>query len=218
MFSLYAHVYTCASTCDREIQSDVRCTRCRKDSVSFSLGETRSELVKLQTPGLLLSPSRSGMFPGSTDDWNKMVGSWVSSSYVVGQTYRFNEEYYAPALGNTPFAMAVSRRIAGFTACTGSDARCVKLVLTATVSGEDFRSAMRQFLEETVGEPVNVKHISVVKKIEVIAEPGTLIPHRTRSSEETTVTIEDSKGNTRTSRDTKDTRVTYSYESYRASN
>ncbi len=167
----------------------------------------------------MVKPAMSERFleAAVTDEWNKTVGSWVSSSYVVGQTYRFNEEYYAPALGNTPFAMAVSRRIAGFTPCTGGETRCVKLVLTATVSGEDFRSAMIDFLERTVGEPVNVKHISVVKKMEIIAEPTTLIPHRTRSNEETTVTIEDAKGNTRTSRDTKDTRTIYSYESYRVS-
>jgi len=168
---------------------------------------------------VMVKPAMSERFleAAVTDEWNKTVGSWVSSSYVVGQTYRFNEEYYAPALGNTPFAMAVSRRIAGFTPCTGGETRCVKLVLTATVSGEDFRSAMIDFLERTVGEPVNVKHISVVKKMEIIAEPTTLIPHRTRSNEETTVTIEDAKGNTRTSRDTKDTRTIYSYESYRVS-
>ncbi len=167
----------------------------------------------------LVKPTLSEQFLAAavTDDWNKTVGSWVSSSYVVGQTYRFNEEYYAPALGDTPFAMAVSRRIAGFTPCATGERQCVKLVLTATVAGEDFRSAMADFLERTAGQPVNVKHISVVKKMEIIAEPDTLIPHRSRASEETTVTIEDRKGNSRTSRDTKDTRVTYSYESYRAS-
>ncbi|UCH47681.1 MAG: hypothetical protein JSU95_16730 [Betaproteobacteria bacterium] len=166
----------------------------------------------------MVKPAMSERFLAATatDEWNKTVGGWISSSYVVGQTYRFSEEYYAPALGNTPFAMTVSRRIAGFAPCTGTETKCVKLVLIATVSGEDFRSAMTDFLEKTVGEPVNVKHISVVKKMEIIAEPSTLIPHRTRSSEETTVTIEDSKGNARTSRDTKDTRITYSYESYRA--
>ena len=200
----------------------------RVDNLSAYQQRVESALISNLPPELenekdeilaMVKPAMSERFLAAlvTDDWNKTVGSWVSSSYVVGQTYRFNEEYYAPALGNTPFAMAVSRRISGFAPCTGSETRCVKLVLIATVSGEDFRSAMTEFLEKTVGDAVNVKHISVVKKMEIIAEPGTLIPHRTRSSEETTVTIEDSKGNTRTSRDTKDTRITYSYESYRAS-
>ena len=200
----------------------------RVDNLSAYQQRVESAVISNLPPALedqkdrilaMVKPAMSERFleASVTDEWNKTVGSWVSSSYVVGQTYRFNEEYYAPALGNTPFAMAVSRRITGFTACTGSQTRCVKLVLTATVSGEDFRSAMNEFLEKTVGEPVNVKHISVVKKMEIIAEPNTLIPHRTRSSEETSVTIEDNEGNTRTSRDTKDTRISYSYESYRAS-
>jgi hypothetical protein len=166
----------------------------------------------------MVKPAMSERFLAAnvTDQWNKTVGGWISSSYVVGQTYHFTEEYYAPALGHTPFTMAVSRRIAGFTPCTGNETSCVKLVLTATVSGEDFRSAMTEFLEKTIDSPVKIKHISVVKKMEIVAEPSTLIPHRTRYSEETTVTLEDSNGNTRTSRDTKDTRTTYSYESYRA--
>jgi hypothetical protein len=152
----------------------------------------------------------------ATDDWNKTVGSWAGSSYVPGQTYRFNENYYAPALGETPFLMDVSRRIAGFAPCTATEPQCVELVLTATVAGEDFRSAMSAFLEKTVGQPVNVKHISIVKRVEIIAEPDTLIPHRTRSSQETTVIIEDRNGNARTSRETEDTRATYSYESLQA--
>lgn len=177
------------------------------------LGNQKDKILAMVKPAM----TERFLAASVTDEWNKTVGSWVSSSYVVGQTYRFNEEYYAPALGSTPFAMTVSRRIAGFANCSRSETRCVKLVLTATVSGEDFRQAMTEFLERTVGEPVNVKHISVVKKIEIIAEPTTLIPHRTRSNEETTVTIEDAEGVTRTSRDTKDTRITYSYESFRAS-
>ncbi len=177
------------------------------------LKEQKDKILAMVRPGL----TEKFLAAAATDDWNKTVGSWVASSYVLGQTYQFSETYYAPTLGEMAFSMDVSRRIAGFAPCTASEPRCVKLVLTATVAGEDFRSAMSAFLEKTVGQPVNVKHISVVKKVEIIAEPDTLIPHRTHSSEETTVVIEDSQGNTRTSRDTEDTRVTYSYESFQAS-
>lgn len=152
----------------------------------------------------------------ATDDWNKTVGGWAGSSYVPGQTYRFSEQYYAPLLGEMPFTMDVSRRIAGFAPCTATEPQCVKLVLTATVAGDDFRSAMSAFLEKSVGQPVNVKHVSVIRKVEIVAEPDTLIPHRTHSIKETTVIIEDSHGNARTSRETEDTRATYSYESLQA--
>lgn len=153
----------------------------------------------------------------ATDDWNKIVGGWAGSSYVPGQTYQFSEQYYAPVLGEMPFRMDVSRRIAGFAPCTATEPQCVKLVLTTTVAGEDFRSAMSAFLEKTVGQPVNVKHVSVIRKVEIVAEPDTLIPHRTHSTKETTVIIEDSHGNARTSRETEDTRATYSYDSLQAS-
>ena len=167
----------------------------------------------------IVRPSLSEQFLAATvtDEWNKTVGSWVSSSYAMGETYYFKEEYYAPSLADVPFAMDVSRQIAGFAPCSGNDAYCVKLIYIATVSGEDIRSAMARFLERTIGEPVNVKQVSIVRKREIIAEPDTLIPHRSRSTEETIVVIEDSNGKAHTSRDTQDTRVTYSYETRTAS-
>jgi hypothetical protein len=167
----------------------------------------------------IVRPSLSEQFLAATvtDEWNKTVGSWVSSSYAMGETYHFKEEYYAPSLAEVPFAMDVSRQISGFAPCIGSEANCVKLIYIATVSGEDIRSAMARFLERTIGEPVNVQRVSVVRKREIIAEPDTLIPHRSRSTEETIVVIEDSDGKAHTSRDTQDTRMTYSYETRTAS-
>ena len=167
----------------------------------------------------IVRPSLSEQFLAAavTDEWNKTVGSWVSSSYAMGETYHFKEEYYAPSLAEKPFAMDVSRQIAGFAPCTGGKSICVKLIYVATVSGEDIRSAMARFLERAVGAPVNVKRVSVVRKREIIAEPDTLIPHRSRSIEETIVVIEDNNGEAHTSRDTQDTRVTYSYETQTAS-
>jgi hypothetical protein len=167
----------------------------------------------------IVRPSLSEQFLAATvtDEWNKTVGSWVSSSYAMGETYHFKEEYYAPSLADVPFAMDVSRQISGYAPCTGSESNCVKLIYIATVSGEDIRAAMANFLERTVGKPVNVKQVSVVRKREIIAEPDTLIPHRSLSTEETIVVIEDSSGKAHTSRDTQDTRVTYSYETRTAS-
>ncbi len=167
----------------------------------------------------IVRPSLSEQFLAAavTDEWNKTVGSWVSSSYAMGKTYHFKEEYYAPSLADVPFAMDVSRQIAGYAPCTNNQAHCVKLIYIATVSGEDMRMAMARFLERTVGKPVNVQHVSVVRKREIIAEPDTLIPHRSLSTEETIVVIEDSDGKAHTSRDTQDTRVTYRYQTQTAS-
>ncbi|MGD8476671.1 MAG: hypothetical protein PVI98_05975 [Burkholderiales bacterium] len=182
-------------------------------SLPADLRDKKDKILDVIRPGL----TEQFLAAAATDEWNKTVGGWIGSSYVPGQPYRFSENYYAPILGDTPFAMDVSRRIAGLVSCGTSATQCVKLVFTASVTGENFRSAMSTYLEKTVGEPVNVKHISVVKTIEIVAEPDTLIPHRSHAVEETTVTIEDGKGNVRTSRDTEDTRVTSSYENYRAS-
>jgi len=174
--------------------------------------DRKDEILAVVRPSL----SEKFLAAAVTDEWNKMVGSWVSSSYAMGETYHFREAYYAPTLGDAPFVMEVSRQIAGFAPCTGNASRCVKLIHIATVSGEDFRSAMAGFLEKTIGQPVNVTQVSVVRKREIITEPDTLIPHRSRSSEETIVVIKDGSGKTHTSRDTEDTRVTYSYETQTA--
>jgi len=172
----------------------------------------KDRILTMLKPGL----TEKFLSAAATDDWNKTVGSWAGSSYVPGQTYLMIEQYIAPALGEIPFRMDVARRVAGFAPCTASEPQCVKLELTATVAGDDFRSAMSTYLEQTVGQPVKVEHISVIRKIEIIAEPDTLIPHRTRSVKETTIIIEDSEGNTHTSRETEDTRATYSYNSLQA--
>ena len=177
-----------------------------------SLQGQKDKILAMIRPGL----TEKYLAAAATDDWNKTVGGWAGSSYVPGQTYRFNEQYYAPVLGEVPFRMEVSRRVAGFASCTASQPQCVKLELTATVTGDDFRSAMSAYLEQTVGQPVKVNHISVIRKVQIIAEPDTLIPHRTHSVKETTVVIEDNQGNARTSRETEDTRATYSYESLQA--
>jgi hypothetical protein len=172
----------------------------------------KDKILALVRPGL----SEQFLSAAVTNEWNKVVGGWAGSSYVPGQTYLFNEAYYSPMLGDAPFVMTVARRVSGFAPCSSSQPDCVRLVQTATVAGDDFRSAMKRFLEKAVGRPVTIRQISVVKNTEVIAEPDTLIPHRSRSTEETTVIIEDADGKTHTSSDTEDTRVTYSYESYSA--
>ena len=181
-------------------------------SLPANMQGQKDRILSMLKPGL----TEKFLSAAATDDWNKVVGSWAGSSYVPGQTYLMIEQYFAPALGEIPFRMDVARRVTGFAPCTASETQCVKLELTATVAGDDFRSAMSNYLEKTVGQPVKVKHISVIRKVEIIAEPDTLIPHRTRSVKETTVIIEDSQGNARTSRETEDTRATYSYESLQA--
>ena len=149
-------------------------------------------------------------------EWNKTVGNWVGSSYAMGETYRFKEAYYSPRLGEAPFTMNVSRQLAGFAPCSDNASTCVKLIHIATVSGEDFRSAMARHIEKVVGQHVDVTRVSFVRKKEIIAEPDTLIPHRSRSTEETIVIVEDDSGEQHTSRDTEHTRVVYSYETQTA--
>ncbi len=173
----------------------------------------KDRILALLKPGL----TEKFLAASATNEWNKTIGGWVGSSYVPEQTYRFNETYYSPPLGDTPFVMNVSRRISGFASCTSSKPGCVVLLQTATVAGDDFRLAMKRFLEKALGHEVRLQQITVVKHMEIIAEPDTLIPHRLRSSEETIVVMEDADGKIHRSRETEDTNVTYNYESYTAS-
>ncbi len=175
--------------------------------------DQKDKLLALLKPGL----TEEFIAASATNEWNRTIGGWVGSSYVPGQTYQFNETYYAPPLGDTPFVMRVSRRISGFAPCSDSRQGCVTLLQTATVAGDDYRLAMKRFLEKSLGHKVRLKQITIVKSMEIIAEPDTLIPHRLRSSEETTVVIEDADGKLHQSLDTEDTRATYNYESYTAS-
>jgi hypothetical protein len=148
------------------------------------------------------------------DEWNNTVGSWADGSYVPGERYELQQSYQTPALGDQSFPMQVTQQLAGRQACRRGAAAnsCVRLVQTSRVTGPDFVKAMSAFVRKTLAaEEISVDKAEVVKTVEVIADPKTLLPYRTVVKESKSFVVSAKGESPRTSEETEESVTTYSY-------
>jgi hypothetical protein len=148
------------------------------------------------------------------DEWNNIVGNWVDGSYVPGEIYELQQRYQAPALGEQTFPMQVTQQLAGRQACRKGAAAnsCVRLLQTSRVSDPAFRKAMSAFVRKTLGtEDVSVDKAEVVKTVEVIADPETLLPYRTVVKETKSFVVSAQGSPPKASEETHESITTYSY-------
>ena len=148
------------------------------------------------------------------DEWNRSVGGWIDSAYVVGEVYPTLEEYRAPALGERNYPMRVTRQLAGTAPCFEGDTsyRCVHLIYTGTVSDASFRADMARFLESVVGPAVKLNDVVITRRTDVISHPQTLLPFRTVSTETKTITLTDPTGEVVSNEDREEITAIYSYQ------
>jgi len=147
------------------------------------------------------------------DEWNSTVGNWADGSYVPGELYELQQVYRSAALGDQTFPMRVTQQLAGRQACRKGAAAnsCVRLVQTSRVSDPAFVQAMSAFVRKTVGAEGSVDKAEVVKMVEVIADPKTLLPYRTLVKETKTFTVSAKGEAPRSSEEIEETVTTYSY-------
>lgn len=147
------------------------------------------------------------------DEWNNIVGNWADASYVPGEVYEFQATYQSPALGDRTFPMRRTQQLAGRVACRKGAAAdsCVRLIQVSQVSDPGFTRATSAFVRKTVGADVSVDSAVVVKSVEVIADPQTLLPYRTVVKETKTFTVSAKGEAPRTSEETSESVTTYSY-------
>jgi hypothetical protein len=147
------------------------------------------------------------------DEWNNVVGNWAGGSYVPGELYELQLSYQSPALGDRAFPMSVTQQLAGREACRkGADPNsCVRLLQTSRVSDPSFRKATNAFVRKTVGTEVSVDKAEVIKSVEVIADPKTMLPYRTVIKETKTFVISGGGGQSRTSEEIRESVTIYSY-------
>jgi hypothetical protein len=147
------------------------------------------------------------------DEWNNIVGNWADGSYVLGELYELQQSYQSPALGDQTFPMRVTQQLAGRQACRKGAAAnsCVRLLQTSRVSDPSFHKAMSAFVRKTVGADVSVDKAEVVKSVEVIADPKTLLPYRTVVRETKSFVVSAKGAAPRTSEETEESVTTYSY-------
>jgi hypothetical protein len=147
------------------------------------------------------------------DEWNTTVGNWADGSYVPGERYELQQTYQSPALGDQTFPMQVTQQLAGRQACrTGAAANsCVRLVQTSRVSDPAFVKAMSAFVRKAVAAEVSVDKAEVLKTVEVIADPKTLLPYRTVVKETKTFVVSAKGEASKTSEETEESVTKYSY-------
>ena len=147
------------------------------------------------------------------DEWNNIVGNWADGSYVPGEVYERQATYQSPALGEQTFAMRITQQLAGREACRKGAAAnsCVRLVQVSRVSDPSFAKATGVFVRKTVGADVSVDKAEVVKTVEVVADPKTLLPYRTVVKETKTFVILAKGQAPRTSEETSESTTLYSY-------
>ena len=147
------------------------------------------------------------------DEWNSIVGNWVDGSYVPGQIYELQLSYQSAALGEQAFPMLVTQQLAGREACRkGADANsCVRLLQTSRVSDPSFRKATNALVRKTVGTEVSVDKAEVVKTVEVIADPKTLLPYRSVVKETKTFVLSAKGAPPTTSEEVQESITSYSY-------
>ena len=147
------------------------------------------------------------------EEWNSIVGNWAETSYVQGQVYELELAYQSPALGEQTFPMHVTRQLAGREACRKGAAAnsCVRLVQVSRVSDPSFALATGKFVSKTVGGEISVDRAEVVKTVEVLADPDTLLPYRSVVKETKTFVISAKGEAPRTSVETREATTLYSY-------
>jgi hypothetical protein len=157
--------------------------------------------------------SEASLSASIQDDWNGIVGNWSDGSYVPGEVYELHLTYQSPVLGDRTFPMVVTQQLAGREACRKGAAAdsCVRLVQTSRVSDPSFSRATSAFVRKTVGADVSVDKADVVKTLEVIADPKTLLPYRSVMKETKTFVVSAKGEAPRTSVETQESVTTYSY-------
>lgn len=146
------------------------------------------------------------------DEWNTVVENWAGGSYAVGEKYEFTVPYQAAALNNQTFPMVMTQQLAEHVPChSGTTTKtCVRLLQNSRVSGPEYTHAMNEFVRKTVSREVTVSSMEVVKTVELITDPKTLIPYRSNEKQIKRVTV-NAAGKTDTSEEVEESSTSYSY-------
>lgn len=149
----------------------------------------RAELEKILTTSSLPSTAQETVRSIFTDkalasiakqQWSVWVGIWKGQVLETGRPYTQKRRGQFPGTAYD-VGLVVETRLAGYVPChpPAKDRRCVELHLESRADPEDVaRTIERLNLSATTG----IRDLRLEQSFTVIAEPGTLLPHRcTRS-------------------------------------
>ena len=147
------------------------------------------------------------------DEWNNVVGNWVDGAYVPGEVYELHGNYHAPALGDQTFPMLITQQLAGRVPCRKGAAphSCVRLIQSSRVSDPSFTRASSAYVRKILGQELSVDKAEVLKTVEVIADPDTLLPYRSVVKETKSFVVSVRGVGSQSSEESRETTTVYSY-------
>ncbi|MEQ9075636.1 MAG: hypothetical protein RLP09_17400 [Sandaracinaceae bacterium] len=177
----------------------------------------RARVAELQAAGHLDASAAAGIAPNLTDaaqvdtarsHWRWVTGVWHGRALRCGEVVRGHAEVPAMGLGAAPLAAEMTLTYQGATPCPSvPDRACV--ILRADLSA-DARQAAAEIEARTQDSGVRLVGGTIERKIRLIAEPDTLIPHRVTFEERQQLTWEHAGGRTtRNVRDVQDYELDY---------
>lgn len=136
---------------------------------------------------------RAGMVEGAKDTWHVQVGAWRGVTLEQGKPVTRPGSLAPPSLANVVMPVTETLSYEGAVPCAEGEAekRCVRLTLQAKPVESELPGVTAAFLARMkevggeVAEDFTLDELRVETRTELITEPGTLIPHRVRSTRRT---------------------------------
>jgi hypothetical protein len=119
----------------------------------------------------------------AAEEWNILVGSWIDSELEIGAVYELEAEEYSPLSPDIPIPFLYFFSLSSRRPCRegAPEPSCVVLEMRSYPEAEAVRRLIGELVETMTGQNLRGRFVyeefEIENFVELIAEPGTLIPH-----------------------------------------
>ncbi|HSG48569.1 MAG TPA: hypothetical protein VLA43_12190, partial [Longimicrobiales bacterium] len=144
-------------------------------------GDIPAETVAALRQMMATASSEETLTQGFAEQWGGMVGFWAGAELDLGYTYVMETEEPSPLIPGLVVPMEIEFGAYERTPCHDEAApdSCVLLEFVSVPDAEVAGPAVEGWLRQIMGPSVDFTLLSMVQEnvIQVVVEPGTLIPH-----------------------------------------
>ena len=145
------------------------------------LADSMPEQAEALTAMLGQLTSREFLFAQIEEQWNGMVGTWLDAEFEVGATYELEEEAPSPLMPQMMIPFLYLFTAVERTPCSDADVAlsCVLLEMESCPDPDVLQQLTEQWIAQA-GPDVDGQITSMEQEtiLRLVAEPGTLLPHR----------------------------------------
>ena len=123
--------------------------------------------------------SEEQILAGVSDDWNRIVGTWVDGDMELNELYLTNYDAPIAVLGNMPVNMTTEYSYLGRVLCneTAKVKNCVKMKANTYINEEEGQRFIAAFFSKfNIPAPTDAK-MQMQTEIELVTEASSLYPH-----------------------------------------